>query len=173
MAAIDEYKKFAASLPESQREYRTIELYHPDFASVLRFVSDEADRSLTLEATAPRNPSTAVNFVAISMRIIEPAESGQIEQMLTVNMGGVGGEVNAQLDSLTESGRLTPVDLIYRKFYSGDGGAEPVIVIKLSVSDISMKGYRNVSFIAEDVDFATKRAGELYLIERFSGLRLI
>jgi hypothetical protein len=171
MAAIDEYKKFAASMPESEREYRTIELYHPDFSSTLRFVASSVDEGLTLESDAPRDASVKVNFVGINMKVIEPQESGEIEQILTVSIGGVGGEVNNIIDELTEAGRLTPIDLIYRKFYSGDGGAEPVIVVKLSVADVSMKGYEQVTFTAEDIDFATKRAGELYLIERFSGLR--
>lgn len=173
MAAIDDYKIFAASAPESEREYRTIELYHPDFSSTLRFVADPSDRGLTLEADAPRDASTKVTFTAIYMKIIEPQESGQVEQTLSVSMGGVGGEINSILSEITESGRLTPIDLIYRKFYSGDGGLEPVIVVKLSVADVSMKGYEQVTFTGEDIDFATKRAGELYLIERFTGLRLI
>lgn len=170
MAAINAYKKFVNSMPEAEREYRTIEVYHPDFASVLRFVRDFVDISLTLESTAPRNPSTSVLFTAIAMEINEPGENGQIEQVLGVNLGAVGNEVNDQLDQITESGALTPVELIYRKYYSGDL-TEPVLVLTLSVADISFKGYSDVSFTGEDVDFAIKRAGEIYTVERFPGLK--
>lgn len=169
MASLDEYKKFVASMPEAQREYRTIEIYHPDFG-MLRFVKDFKDISLTLESTAPRNPSVSVVFNAIAMNIVEPSESGQIEQILSVDLGAVGNEVNDKVEQITESGSLIPIDIIYRKFYSGDL-SEPVLVLSMSVSGIAFKGYNAVSLTCEDVDFATKRAGELYTIERFPTLR--
>lgn len=172
MASLDEYKKFVNSAPEAQREYRTIELYHPDFSQVLRFVKDFVDINLTLESTAPRNASTSVTFTALNMELNEPGENGQIEQVLSVNLGAIGNEVNDQLDQITESGSLTPVELIYRKYYSGDL-TTPVLVLSLAVADVSFSGYSDVSFTGEDVDFAIKRAGELYTIERFPGLRLL
>jgi len=172
VASLDEYKKFVASAPQAEREYRTIELYHPDFDQTLRFVKDFKDINLTLESTAPRNPSTSVTFTAISMNINEPIESGEVEQILSVDMGAVGNEVNDQLAQITETGSLIPIELIYRKFYSGDL-TEPVLVLSLSVANVSFNGYESVSVNCEDVNFATKRAGELYTIERFPTLRNI
>jgi len=171
MASLDEYEKFVSSMPEAQREFRTIELFHPDF-SLLRFVQDFKDVNLTLESTAPRNPSTSVTFKAISMNINEPGENGQIEQVLSVNMGAVGNEVNDKLQQITETGSLEPIELIYRKYYSGDL-TEPVLILNLSVADVSFKGYEAVTFTGEDTNFAIKRAGELYTSERFPTLRLI
>ena len=170
MASPDEYRKFVANAPEAQREYRTIELYHPDFTQVLRFVRDFGNVDLTLESDAPRDPSMSVTFTAIAMNITEPGESGEIEQILTVDLGAVGGEASNQIAMITESGSLVPVELIYRKFYSGDL-TEPVLVLSLSVADISFKDYNAVSFTGEDINFANKRAGEIYLTERFVGLR--
>jgi len=170
MASLDEYKKFVSSMPEAQREFRTIELFHPDFG-LLRFVRDFKDISLTLESTAPRNPSTSVTFTAISMSINEPGENGEIEQIISVSLGAVGNEINSKLEQITGSGSLTPIELIYRKYYSGDL-TEPVLVLNMSVADVSFKGYEAVTFTGEDSNFAIKRAGELYLIERFPTLRL-
>jgi len=172
MASIDEYKKFTASAPQAQREYRTIELFHPDFNDTLRFVQDFVNIDLTLESSAPREASSTVTFKAISLKINEPSENGQVDQILSVDMGAVGNEVNEQLDSITDANVLTQIELIYRKFYSGDL-SEPVLVLYLSVSDVSFKDYNNVSFSGEDVDFAVKRSGELYTTERFQGLRKI
>lgn len=171
MASLDEYKKFVSSMSEAQREFRTIEMYHPDFG-LLRFVQNFISVDLTLESTAPRNPSALVTFAAISMSLSEPEENGEVEQVLTVNLGAVGNEVNDKLQLITESGSLTPIELIYRKYYSGDL-SEPVLVITMSVSDVSFKGYEAVSFTGEDTNFAIKRAGELYLLERFPTLRLL
>lgn len=168
MAEIDSeaYKRFLASAPVEQREYRTIELYHPAFASVLRFVQDTQDQTLTLESTAPRNPSAAVLFTAISMVIEEPQETAEADPVLTVNLGGVGAEVQDQVSLITGEDALTPIDCIYRKFYSGDLTA-PVVVLSLAVSTLRFEGCTKVAFIAEDIDFANKISGELYTLERF------
>lgn len=171
MASLDEYKKFVSSMPQAQREFKTIELYHPDFG-LLRFVQDFTDIDLTLEPDAPRNPSESVTFTAISMELSEPEENGQIEQILSVNLGAIGNEVSDKLQMITESGSLTPIDLIYRKYYSADL-SEPVLIITMSVADVSFKSYEAVSFTGEDTNFAIKRAGELYTLERFPGLKLL
>jgi len=160
------YKKFLASAPIEQREFRTIELYHPSFLSILRFVQDTQDQTLTLEATAPRDPSLPTVFTAISMVIEEPQETQDADPVLTVNLGGVGAEVQDQVDLIIGEEVLTPIECIYRKFYSGDLSA-PVVVLSLSVSTIRFEGYTKVAFTAEDIDFANKISGELYTIERF------
>lgn len=170
MASTDEYKKFVASMPQAQREFRTIEIFHPDFSSLLRFVQDFTSDSFTLESTAPRNPGASVVFDAIAAKIIEPKEAGGIDSVLTVDLGAVGNEVNDQVDQITPDGALIPIELIYRKYYSGDL-TTPVLVLTLSVSEINFQGYSGVGFLAEDSNLTTKRAGELYTIERFPTLK--
>jgi hypothetical protein len=169
MASIDEYKKFIASAPQAQREFRTIEIYHPDFDELLRFVQDFTDNSFTLESTAPRNPSESVLFTALAANIIEPAEEGGIDSILTVDLGAVGNEVNNQIDQITPDGSLIAIEVIYRKYYSGDL-TTPVLVLNLSASEIGFDGYTSVGFTAEDTNITTKRAGELYTLERFPTL---
>lgn len=168
MAKIDSegYRRFLASAPVAQREFRTLELYHPSFDSVLRFVQDTEDQTLTLESVAPRNPSEAVLFSSISMLIEEPQETQEADPVLTVNLGGVGAEVRDQIRLITGEAALIPIDCIYRKYYSGDLLA-PVVVLSLSVSTIRFEGYTRVAFTAEDIDFANKISGETYTIERF------
>lgn len=163
------YRKFLASAPVAEREFRTIEIHHPDFSETLRFVRDYEDQTLTLESTAPRDPSTAVLFTALSMEIKEPGETQDVEQVLQVSLGAVGNEVQDQVDQITTGNTFEPIELIYRKYYSGDIG-EPVLVIQLSCSVLQFNGYSSVSFTAEDVDFANSRSGELYTLERFPTL---
>ncbi len=170
MASIDDYKRFISSMPQAQREFRTIEIFHPDFSELLRFVEDFTDQTFTLESTAPRNPGASVLFTGIAAKILEPSESGGgVDQTLTVNLGAVGNEVNDQIEQLTPDGSLTPIQVIYRKYYSGNL-TEPVLVLSLSASEINFEGYTQVSFIAEDSNVTTKRAGEIYTLERFPTL---
>lgn len=164
------YKKFLAAAPAAQREYRTIELYHQDMATPRRYLIDYVDNSFTLESDAPRNASQSVLFTAISMKIVEPNENKDGESVLTVNLGAVGNEVQGALDEITESGRLSPIECIYRKYYSGDLSS-PVLVLNLSVSKFKFEAYKAVSFIAEDIDLSNKPSGEIYTLERFPMLK--
>ncbi len=171
MASADDYKKFISSMPQAQREIRTVEIYHPDFSTLLRFVKDFENQSLKLEASAPRNPGATVAFTAIAMEILEPAESGGgVDQTLSVSLGAVGNEVNDQIEQITPDGSLIPIEVIYRKYYSGNL-TEPVLVLTLSASEINFEGYTQVGFIAEDSNITTKRAGEIYTLERFPTLK--
>ena len=149
-----DYKRFLASAPQAQREYRTIELYHPAFGTY-RFVEDTEDQVLS-----------SMTFTAISMRITEPNENKDAETALTVQLGGVGGEVQAVIDAMSGTDFLTPISCTYRKWYSGDISS-PVLTLSLSVSNVDFNSYTSVSFTAEDVDFANKKSGEIYTIARF------
>lgn len=162
------FSQFLASAPEAVREYRTLEIYHPDFSETLRFVKDFVDKSLTLEADAPRNPGQLVLFTALSMRITEPQESDTNDSLLTVKLGAVGNEVQDQISQVTDT--LEPIQVIYRKYYSGDE-SEPVLILNLAVSNVSFNSYESVSFTCEDVDFANKNSGILYTTETFVLLR--
>lgn len=165
-----EYRRFLASAVFAEREFRTIEIHHTDFSETLRFVRDYEDQTLTLEPTAPRNPSTAVLFTALSMNIKEPGETQDVDQVLKVDLGAIGNEVQDQIDQITTSETFTPIEVIYRKYYSGDI-SEPVLIIQLSASVLQFQGYSSVAFTAEDVDFSNARSGELYTLERFPTLQ--
>lgn len=169
MAAIDEYKKFLASKPEAQREFRTVEFFHPDFTSVLRFVQDFKDISLTLESDAPRSPSASVLFTAISMSLVEPAENLEGVQILTIGLGATNDELQDAIDQITVANRFEPIECIYRKYYSGDL-SEPVLVLNLSVSSVNFEGYTKNNITAEDMDLANKSSGEFYTLSRFPTL---
>lgn len=160
------WAQYLVQAPTDKREFRTIEIYHPDFSSVLRFVQDFEDQTLLLEADAPRNPSTNVLFTAINLDIQEPGEKSNTGPVLVVNLGAVGNEVQDQLDNITDNGLLTPVEVIYRRYYEGDITG-PVLVFKLSAANLKFQSYEGVAFTASDIDFANRKAGELYTLERF------
>ena len=164
------YARFLASAPQAQREFRTLEVFHPDFSDLLRFVQDNVDRDLVIEDDAPRDPGTTQTFTAISMKIKEPVENDEATPILRVQLGAVGDEVKDQISQISGDGYLTPIQIIYRKYYSGDLSG-PVLVYKLSAGSLEFKSYTEVSFTAEDADFARKRSGELYTLERFPTLR--
>jgi len=170
MAAIDDHIKFLANKPPHEREYRTLEFYHVDFPSPLRFVKDFTDIDFTLESTAPRDPSTLQSFAALSMSIVEPAENLDGVQILTCSIGATNDFLQDQLNLITPANVFEPVEVIYRKYYSGNL-TEPVKVLYLSMTSVEMQGYTKNSIIAEDQDIASKSSGELYTLDRFPTIR--
>lgn len=155
----EDYKKFVTSAPATQREFRSLEIGPAGSNPAIFFVQDGIDR--TLEGQL---------YKASSMKITEPSESGDGDQVLTVNLGAVGNEVKDFIALITPSQRLTPVPLIYRKYYSGDLSA-PVQTLTLSVGTLSYDSYNAVSFTGEDTDFINKASGEIFTLSRFPGLR--
>jgi len=169
MTALDQWEIFIASKPEEQREFRTLEFFHPDFASIQRFVQDFVSAQLTLESTAPRNASTTVTFNPLSMVITEPTENQDGVQLLTVSLGATNDELQNQIDLITPANAFKPVECIYRKFYSGNT-SEPVLVLNLSISTVDFEGYTKNNITAEDSDLANKSSGEFYTLSRFPTL---
>lgn len=165
------WKQYLVQVPTNVREFRTIEIFHPDFSSVLRFVQDYEDQTLLLESTAPRNPDENVVFTGFNIIIQEPGERPNSGPVLTVNLGAVGNEVQDQIDLITDAGLLIPIDVIYRRYYEGEATGLPVLVYELSASNLKFESYKGVAFTAEDIDFENKPAGEIYTLDRFVGLQ--
>lgn len=171
MATIAQWRRFAANVPEAQREYRTLELWHPQLDGVRRFVSNSCPFSATLETDAPRDPGETVAFRPVTLRITEPAEREDSEQSLLVEFGNVDSTVHEILDQITGTGFFTGVEVVYRKYYSGNLSQPAVPPLYLYAAGISFDGPTAASFNAEDVDLSQKRSGELYTPERYPGLR--
>lgn len=163
------FDKYLIQAPTAKREFRTIEIHHPDFTAPLRFVQDFFNQNLLLEADAPRNPGATVLFTALSMKIKEPGTTPNASPVLTVNLGAVGNEVQDQLDKIGDSGLFTPIEVIYRRYYEDDVTG-PVLVFNLSAATLNFESYSAVGFTATDIDFASRPAGEIYTLERFPGL---
>lgn len=163
------WEDYLIQVPTSKREFRTIEIFHPDFDAPLRFVQDFVDQDLLLEADAPRNAGEVVTFTALSMKIKEPGETPNSSPLLTVNLGAVGNEVQDQIDKITDAGLFETIEIIYRRYYEDDATG-PVLIFNLSAATLNFESYSGVGFTATDIDFASRPAGEVYTIERFPGL---
>ena len=170
MPSIDDYKRFLNGNPESQREYRTIEAWHPQWSQTYRFVKNYVDRDFTLESTAPRNPNELVTFEGVTLNITEPAEREDAEQVLSISFGNVDGLVYDMIDQISGSGYLSQVEIVYRKYYSGDTTQPASTPLYLFLSGVDFEGPTRVVMTAEDVDLTQKRSGSIYTTTAFPGL---
>ncbi len=170
MATLAEWEKFVSNVPEAQREYRTLEVWHEAFSQPYRYVASYADESFPLETGAPRNAGQTVNFLASTLQITEPAERQDSEQSLAIVFGNVDGRIHEMLDLIKGAGYFTPAEVIYRKYYSGDRSNPVVSPLYLFASGVTFQGPTAVSVTAEEADLSQKRAGIIYTLELFPGL---
>lgn len=171
MSTLAQWQRFVANAPEAQREYRTIEVWHAQFKKMYRFVSNYNDVTFGLESEAPRNPGSNKVFSGVTLQITEPAEREDSEQALSVEFGNVDSVIHEILDQISGTGYFTEVEIVYRKYYSGDLSQPAVPPLYLFASNISFNGPTSVAFTAEDADLSQKRSGTIYTVEAYPGLR--
>ena len=159
MATLDSWKRFLASAPQAQREFRTIQIEHEDLSAPERFVQDYND--LLAEG---------ITYKAAGIVITEPSERQDSEQNLQISMGAVSDELQAIIDQITDQGFLKELKITYRKYYSGDLTQPAITPTILYGSSISFENSNIVSFIAEDTDLSNKRSGLLYTLQLFPGI---
>ena len=165
------WKRFVTNVPESKQEFRTIEVWHYQLKAVHRFVSARHDMELKLEPSAPRDGDTRQDFRAATLQIVEPSERQDSEQSLSVTFGNVDSTVSDMIDLINGQGYFTPVQVIYRKYYSDDLSAPCQPPLYLYAWSIAFNGPTSASFTAEDTDLSQKRSGQLYRLEQYPGLR--
>lgn len=175
MATYDEYVKFKVNKPEAQRELKTIEIYHPSNGEIIRLVQDLNEYQAYLESTAPRNPSELVTFSPFAGEIVDSQYSNEAEQAITINIADLNSDVQAYLDTLDGIDWFTPIEVVYRKYWSGDNSHPAIPAQYLFATSPSFETSDGdipilTTFVASDVDLSQKRAGILYDTRSFPGL---
>jgi len=134
------YAQAAAVAPIGRAMLAAYELWHPTLSAPVRFVDDLTDLTATLEATAPRNASTAQTFIACRLTIGRPEESDTAASPeVTLAREGVSGILKAALD--TARGSIVPWTLIERLYASDDpSGPAKLPVLTYQISQAQMNG---------------------------------
>lgn len=162
-----------ASAPAGVVIYHTLELWHAEFEDVVRLVANHddavsSDLMLTLEASAPRNPSTSVAFTPVGFMFTEPGYDDDGPSAAQVKIDNVSGMI-ASIMKLTRSGN-NAVDVIYRTFRS-DGTSAPGQVIKgLRLKKVKITGRSATGEIGFPDVQSQAFPREVYDIDRFPGL---
>lgn len=170
-------RAFYARKPSQVIRYHTLELYHSQ-TGVLRFVGDfEVDggvaypgdeHTFTLEATAPRDASTAVQFLPTYMEFTPPEQTEDPRTEIDIQLGRIGTQVKKELRKVRDGGFLESMEVIYRLFLSDDT-SEPVQVYKLWTSAITLQASA-VALTASDTNPANKNVSRIYRFSDFPGL---
>lgn len=166
----DAIKEAYASAPTAEIVYHTLEIYHPSFSVPIRVVRDSVDLTATLEATAPRNPSTSVAFTAFSFDVVPPEVHATGMPTCVIEIDNVSREILAQVEAAMSS--TATISVIYRQFLSGNlaGGPENDPPLTLTVMSISADVYK-IRATCGFADLVNKRFPRAtYTAEQFPGL---
>lgn len=162
-------KEAYASAPADEIIYHTLEIWHAAFTAPIRVVRDHATLTATLEATAPRDASTEVEFVAFAFDIIPPDVTHGALPQCVIEIDNVDRTILAQVEAAMTT--TTPITMIYRAFLSSDlSGPENDPPLSLTVKSISADVFRIRATAGFD-DLANMRFPALeYEAETFPGL---
>lgn len=162
-------KEAYAAAPSNVIIYHTIELWHPAFSAPIRVVRDYTDLTATLEASAPRNASTAVTFVAFNFEFTKPEVSSTGLPEVTLTMDNVDRAIVANIEAALSTTDL--VTVIYREFISSDLTApQNNPPLSLIITSVVADLYK-VTAVASFPNLMNKRFPTLeYSAETFVGL---
>ncbi len=121
----------AAIAPVNRVMLYAYEMWHPSLSAPVYFVNDVTDLTATIEATADRNPSVAVTFVACPLELTRPEESDTAESpKITLSRPDVAGLLKGLLDA--SRGSRVPW-IIIERVYASDSTSAPALLPPLSV----------------------------------------
>lgn len=178
MSANTKLEKLYRSAPEGSILYQTLEIFHPVMSAPLRIflAGEEGSKDFTLEASAPRDASSAVAHTAASFTISEPTveqDVGNSQVNISLGLSALTA-VNEILDALEADAVqfLTPIEIIYRIYEGTDTAIGPSQdpPTSLFATSIGMDSSNGVQVIASTTNNALVDTGTLYTAEDFPGL---
>jgi hypothetical protein len=109
-------KEAYATAPSGVVLLHTLEFRHSAFTAPIRVVLDYVDHVLTLEATAPVNPSTAVTFQAFAFDLmLPPMLEGGVPEM-EIRIDNVDRQIIANIELAMATFEV--IEVTYRPYLS-------------------------------------------------------
>lgn len=150
-------------------QLHTLEIRHPYFTQPIRLVLSHRNHTLTLEADAPLDAATPVEFIGASFSVEMPAvdENGQMRMRLTID--NVTGEIEDELGPAVQQPNVA--EITYRSFLDLDTSAPQLPILHMEVFEVSA-GDMTIDAVVGFGNFSnTAFPREDYTRQRFPGLR--
>lgn len=158
-----------ASAPASEIVHHTLELRHPVFTQPLRVVRDWQPLTARLEASAPADPLTWVQFTPFAFEFSLPEVVHASVPEIVITIDNVSSQIVANLDAAANSADL--IEVTYRPFLASDLSApqmDPPLTLTIREAEATV--FRIVAR-AGFMDLANRKfPRDLYTSERFPGL---
>ena len=98
-----------------------LELLHDSFDAPLRITNSREDQTVTHEASAPEDPSTAVSYSAVPFSLVLLKIEDNPEQGIEIRVSNIDKAASDLLDIAVDN--PTPITAIYRLYVAGDTSA--------------------------------------------------
>lgn len=158
-----------ASAPTDVVILHTLEFRHSAFVEPIRVVSDHVALTAALEATAPIDPSTAVEFLPYAFDVQLPdATSGRMPELL-ITIDNIDQVIEENIEAA--AGSAEKIEVTYRPYLSTDLSAphmDPPLTLTVTHIEATpyqvraRAGFRNLASIGFP--------NQDYTAERFPGL---
>lgn len=160
------YVEFFLNAASKLIQFECIEISHPDFSQVFRFVRNHTDGlTTTLETTE------VVTWDYCPVRIGQSELADDLDYGIQLEFGDLGEILPAEIDLVSQADSFaTKPKLIYRTYRSDDLDTVMLGPIELEIGDIAFNR-TGATFEAAAPALNIHGTGEIYTIDRFPMLR--
>lgn len=144
----------------------TVEFYHSSFG-IIRLINAFKDRSLTLEADAPRNAGETVAFRAVTFEAPKPSQLEEPRINIPITISRIGSELKSYIKQIRAFGAYEPIQVVWRQYLSNI--ATPVVVYYLYAAEVSLDA-QAVTINASDENPLAKSVARIVTTGDFPGL---
>ena len=118
MSLPESYKLIAVSPDSDDMIVETLEFFHASWSGPIRICTLVNGVTATLEATAPRNPSTAVFFDGVNFKFNRPSKGDRGAQSVQITLPNVARVTSARIKVAVQDGGI--IECIWRTFLYSD-----------------------------------------------------
>lgn len=163
---MSDFTEFFLNSPSSVVQLELLEISHPDFTQTYYIVRNAiAGVTVTLE-------NAAVQFFQYRpVRIKKLGESDDLDSGFAIDLGDLGEILPTELDAVREAGTFDVKPTVKYRAYRSDDLTAPMdgpYVLEVTNFSFNQDG---ASFEAKAPSLNVNQTGEIYRVDRFSGLR--
>lgn len=163
----NEYAKFFLNRKVDVYQLECIELSHPSFLNTYRVVRND-DRGIYVKH---KEGSGQFYYEYLPLTIQRSGMLGDLDQTLTVSVSGLGDILPDEFERVLEGQYADVKPTVNYRLYSSDNLNTPIhYLLGLQLAGVSMNN-KAVTFKAESPRLNTSKTGDIFSLDRFSGLK--
>ncbi|MBN6526639.1 DUF1833 family protein [Acinetobacter pittii] len=163
----NEYAKFFLNRKVDVYQLECIELSHPSFLNTYRVVRND-DRGVYVKH---KEGSGQFYYEYLPLTIQRSGMLGDLDQTLTVSVSGLGDILPDEFERVLEGQYADVKPTVNYRLYSSDNLNTPIhYLLGLQLAGVSMNN-KAVTFKAESPRLNTSKTGDIFSLDRFSGLK--
>jgi hypothetical protein len=163
---VSEYTEYFLNAPASVIQFECLEISHPNFTKTYYIVRNAADG-----ITVQHEDGTTVNYLYYPARIRSKGARDDLDVIYDIDLGDLGEVFPLEFDAVAAAGGFNVKPSLKFRTYRSDDLTVPMYgplsleIVRLSHNEDGM------SFEAKAPELNINKTGEVYSLDRFTGLR--